>query len=586
MKSFFGSFLGSCLGVLVTGVLVLILLIVLIFKGLSGIDLNSETDSTKPLNGKIIQLNLEGEWNERNSPWVMDLNNLAKPWIEKPGIHSLCECIRQIALNDTVSGLFIRFSNVQASPVLLHELRQALIDFKSKGKKIYAYADTYSQGAYYLASVAHKIALNPSGLVQWKGLGYQQLYFAEALKYWNINVDIYRCGKFKSAVEPFSSTQMSNESRLQTHELLNTVWANMCNAIAKSRNLNSNDLNTWANTLYFNHAQKTKGVLTDTLMYESQFINWIKIQNSIQRAHQFKTLDHYIQNTKNIDLEDHIAVLIAEGTIVDGKGADDEIGAERYCNLIESLQQNPLVKAVVLRINSPGGSAFASEQIWYALKQLQATKPLVVSMGGLSASGGYYMSCTGTQVFADPFTITGSIGVFGMIPQLQTFLKSNLKIHIDTVNTNTYSQLGALTVPASTFEKSIIQNGVDSIYHLFLNRVATHRHTDINTIESVAQGRVWSAAGALKNNLIDSIGMLSDAIAWIRSKHRIQTSQIVYYPKSELQITALLQNVLNTKLDYHSNPLLKPFGPLIQSLKQHPFPGCYWMQYPTPYLIE
>lgn len=585
MKSFFGSFLGSCLGVLVTGVLVLIILIILIFKGLSGFDLNSETDSTKPHDGKIIQLNLDGEWNELNSSWVMNLNNLTKPWIEKPGIHRLCESIRQIALNDTVSGLFIRFSNVQASPVLLHELRQALIDFKSKGKKIYAYADNYSQGAYYLASVAHKIALNPSGLVQWKGLGYQQLYFAEALKYWNINVDIYRCGKFKSAVEPFSSSQMSNESRLQMHELLTTFWVNMCNAIAKSRNVNSNDLNTWANTLYFKHAQKTKGLLTDTLMYESQFVNWIKLQNGIQDTYQFKALDHYIQNTKNTGLDSHIAVLIAEGTIVDGKGNDDDIGAERFCNLIEILQQNPLVKAVVLRINSPGGSAFASEQIWYALKQLQASKPLVVSMGGLSASGGYYISCTGSKVFADPFTITGSIGVFGIMPQLQTFLKSNLKIHIDTVNTNTYSQLGALTVPASAFEKSIIQNGVDSIYQLFLNRVAKHRRTNVNTIEPVAQGRVWSAAGALKNNLIDTIGMLADAIAWLKSKHHLQTAQIVYYPKSELHITTLLQNILNTKLEYRS-PLLKPFGPLLQNLKQYPFPGCYWMQYPTPFLIE
>ena len=579
MKQFLASFLGSCFGVLITGIVFTVVVLVIVIKTFSLLRTSTDSEESSLYSRAVIQLNLEGDCAEKSQDYTLNLNSQSNPLSEKMGVHELCDRIRSISTNDTVKALFIRISNWQASLAVSHELRKALEEFKKTGKKIWTYADAYNQNAYYLASVSNSVAMNPSGTIFWKGLAMEQLFFTQALRHWNIEVDVYRCGKYKSAVEPFYTNAMSPESRYQNRLLMSSLWSNTCNDIAQSRSLTTNQLNDWAEHLYFNHAQKTKVYLVDTLVYESAFTDAIKKQYSLSSTAVFTSLES-ASGAKDSNNQNHIAVVLAEGTIVDGPGDADEIGSETFCKTLQSIDRNPKVKGVVLRINSPGGSAFASEQIWYTLKQLARHKPLIISMGNVAASGGYYIACAGSYIMADPFTITGSIGVFGMVPQFSSFLKNQLNLSVDTLQTHSHSHLGSLLVTNSSFAKKIIQTGVDSIYQQFLQRVAGNRHWSLSKTDSVAQGRVWSAAEALKVGLIDQMGSLHEALQWIRKKHHLESLACQYYPKHSFELKSLVQALIQTQAAIGDHKLLKPYKPFINRLKEMDYVPLYWMQMP------
>lgn len=545
MKQFFGAFFGSCLGILVTGVVMLIIVIASVASVFSEAINMNDKDGYKAKENSVLRIDLNGEIKERgvkNPFGEMDLG----PFMPKPsiGINDIIDNLKKAKDDKNIRGIYLEISNPVAGFATLEEVRNALLDFKSSGKFIYAYSEVYSQKAYYLASTANKLFLNPQGGLEIKGLSSQIMFFKKMLDKLDMEVQIFRHGKFKSAIEPFMLDKMSDANRTQVETYLGSLWNHMVIGIAKNRKLTEQDINDMANNLSIRSPEDAvKYKLVDDLKYEDEVFSDIKKNISIAETEKihFVSLTDYTGAFKESKLsKDKIAVIYAVGEIESGDGNDEKIGSARIAKAIREARLDKNVKAIVLRVNSPGGSALASDVIWRETVLAQKAKPFIVSMGDVAASGGYYISCAADRIFAQPNTITGSIGVFGMIPNAQKALSEKLGITIDTVNTNKHSDVGTILRGVSSDEFEYVQQSVEHIYDVFITKVATGRKTTKNMIDSIGQGRVWSGADAIKINLVDELGGINDAIAYAAKQAKVSDYKLQLLPKQKDPIQELL----------------------------------------------
>ncbi len=547
MKQFFGAFFGSILGLLITGIIVTIVAVASIMSTLKE-EINFDGDkSYTSKENSILRLDLNGEIKERgfkNPLGDIDLGPLMPK--TSLGLNDIIANLKKAKADKNIKGIYLEISEPVAGFATLEEVRNALLDFKSSGKFVYAYSEVYSQKAYYLASTASKLFLNPQGALEIKGLSAQMMFFKNMLEKLNVEVQIFRHGKFKSAIEPFMLDKMSEANRAQVETYLGSLWNHMISGISKSRTITVDEINNMANNLLVRTPEDAvKYKLVDELKYEDEVFNAIKKTINLNEKDKisFVSLDKY---TNAPDLivksKNKIAVIYAVGEIISGEGNDDKIGSVEIAKAIKDARLDTAIKAIVFRVNSPGGSALASDVMWRETILAQKAKPFIVSMGDVAASGGYYISCGADRIFAEPNTITGSIGVFGMIPNAQKALSEKLGITIDTVNTNKHSDVGTILRGTSGIEYDYIQQSVERIYDVFITKVAQGRKMQKNNVDSIGQGRVWSGVDALKIHLVDELGGISEAIAYAAKMAKLPNYKTVAYPKQKDPIQELLGN--------------------------------------------
>ena len=432
--------------------------------------------------------------------------------------------------DDKIKGIYLNFSSVNAGFSQIEEIRNKLLDFKESGKFIYSYADSYSQPAYYLASVSDKIALNPEGIIELKGLSAEIMFYKGLMDKLGIEAQIIRHGKFKGAVEPFMYNQMSNENREQIEKLLNSISDYMVDGIATEREgITSEEIHKMINNMYLSSPRKClEGGIIDKIAYQDQILSDLEDKSE----HEITLTDYMkVKNPKTSVSDNKIAIIYATGEINTGKGSYNTIGSETTVEAIREASEDENVKAIVLRVNSPGGSALASEIIWREINLAKQKKKVVVSMGDYAASGGYYIACNADKIFANNSTLTGSIGVFGIVPNTKNFLNEKLGVYIETVKTHKHSDIANGYRKLSDDELNVIQNSVEDIYETFITHVSEGRGIPVRKVDEIGQGRVWSGADALSIGLIDEIGGLEDAIASAADLSALEDYRIITLPK-------------------------------------------------------
>jgi len=587
MKQFFGAFFGSIIGIIVAAALAILLLVVAVKSSINEAFKDEEAGNSIVKSNSVLKLTLDGRITERSKENPLEDLLPAGPFSESSsnGLNDLTEKIKKAKGDAKVSGIFLCFKNFQTGFATLEELRNALLDFKSSGKFIYSYAEVYDQKDYYLASSANKIFLNPQGALEWKGLSTTLMFFKHSFEKLDLDVQIFRHGKFKSAIEPFMLDKMSEANRMQAETFLSSMWNQMTTGIAKERNLKVEDLNAMANNLSLRSPEDALKGMVDQLSYEDEVVSAIKKKIGVAEKDKFKFVDFNKYEAKNsVALKSgRIAVIYANGSIGEGEGSDDEIGSDRLSRTIREARLDDKIKAIVLRVNSPGGSALASDVIWREMALARKEKPTVVSMGDLAASGGYYISCAAERIFAQPNTLTGSIGVFGVIPNFKKMLESKLGITLDTVNTNKYSDMGALR-PLSATESNFIQVSIEKVYGTFISRVADGRNLSLLQVDSIGQGRVWAGSDALKIGLVDELGGLNDAIAYAAKKAKIKEYRIQEMPKQISPFDGLLGK---KEAEFESRLLQNKLGPLYNYFTQiQELSKMKGIQARLPYVIE
>ncbi len=570
MKQFFGAFFGSCLGILITGVVITLIVIASVASMFSDAVNMKKDNGYKAKENTVLKINLDGDIKERSikNPFgEIDLG----PFMPKGtvGIGDIIESLKHAKTDKNIKGIYLEISNPVAGFATLEEVRNALLDFKKSGKFIYTYSEGYSQKAYYLATTADKLYLNPEGGLEIKGLSSQMMFFKNMLEKTGVEVQIFRHGKFKSAIEPFMLDKMSEANRAQVETYLGSLWNHMVNGMAKSRGLTAKEINNMADNLSIRSPKDAVNYkLVDELKYEDEVFSAIKKNIHIPETDKitFASLTDYSESITDEKVsKNKIAVIYAVGEIESGEGDDTKIGSERIAKAIRDARLDKNVKAIVLRVNSPGGSALASDVIWRETVLAQKAKPFIVSMGDVAASGGYYISCAADRIFAQPNTITGSIGVFGMIPNAQKALSEKLGITIDTVNTNKHSDVGTILRGATPAEYEYIQQSVEHIYDVFITKVATGRKTTKNNIDSIGQGRVWSGADAIKINLVDELGGINDAISYAAKQAKVSDYKLLELPKQKDPLQELLGN---TKEEMETRSMKSNLGETYLYVKQ------------------
>lgn len=518
-KTFFGSALGSIVGIMATGLIFLFGFFMLIGSVVSG---SGEQTSKSIDKTSVLYLDLKYELNDKtnNDPFENISSGKISSTI-KPGLYDLLSVLKHASSNDKITGIFLDISDITAGMAITEELRQGIVQFKNSGKFVYTYADVLTQKGFYLASAGDKIYLNPAGDVEFKGLSTTFLSFKGLLDKLGVKAEVFRPdgNKFKSAVEPFLLEKMSPENRAQTFQFLNTIWNSMLNDFSESRSISVEELGRIADELAMYNTYKAVELnMADSILYRDQFVDLLKAKSGLQAKDKLKLVspgEYYemykaAMNTEN--KKDLIAVVFAEGEIVYGDGDNKTISDKNLGTQLKKAREDDKVKAVVLRVNSPGGSALASEILWREVELTKAKKPVIVSMGNYAASGGYYISCGANRIFADNSTLTGSIGVFGMLYNAQGFLNQKLGITTDTVKTNAYSDFFSFARNMENAEREYLNRSVTDVYKLFLQRVSEGRNLDLNYVDSIAQGRVWAGKDAINIGLVDEIGNLEAAI--------------------------------------------------------------------------
>ena len=555
MKDFLKYVLATVTGI----ILLTIIMGILATISMVGIAASSAS-STKVEENSVFTLMLSGQLDERAEE--NPLSMLSGQISENVGLDDIISSIRKAKENEDIKGIYIEAGIFSSdSPASSHAIREALIDFKKSGKWIVAYADSYEQSSYYICSVADKMFLNPQGMVDWHGLGATPYFVKDLLAKLGIKVQLCKVGKYKSAPEMLTADGMSEPNREQVTAYINGIWQVMLKEVAESRKIAVDSLNAYADRFIALSKPEdyVKLKLVDKLLYTDEVKGEIKKMLKIDPDESFPQLTlKDMENVKGKKKEgDQVAVYYAYGDIVDsdtGDMTDQEhsIVASKVCKDLEKLAEDDDVKAVVLRVNSPGGSAYASEQIWHAMTNLKAKKPVVVSMGGYAASGGYYISCPANYIIAEPTTITGSIGIFGMFPDFSGLLTEKLGIKFDEVKTNKHAAFGTMSRPFNAEEMALLEQYIDRGYQLFRKRVADGRKQSVEAIEEIAQGRVWLAYDALKNKLVDEIGSLDKAIEKAAKLAKLSEYHATCYPEPTNWFDALMnQGNKGSYLDSH-----------------------------------
>ena len=481
---------------------------------------------------------------------------------EYNGVNNVLFAIKKAATDDKIKGISIHSSFLSTGAATTKSIRDAIAEFKNSGKFVYAYGDIYMQKDYYLASVADSVFLNPAGTLDFRGLSSEVLFFKDLQENTGVQMEVIRHGKYKSAVEPFLSNTMSDENREQITELLLSVWDTYLGDIAQSRAMTEDQLNTFADNL----ATRTPEMalannFVDALAYADQYNAAIKANMGLsedQDLNHINILDYgeYAYTTLRSKATDRIAVIYAQGEIGFGKGNDNYIGQDIMFKSLRDARDDDRVKAIVLRINSPGGMAITSDIIWREIQVTKEVKPVIVSMGDLAASGGYYMAVAGDRIFAEPTTITGSIGVFATLPNVSD-LAERWGINAEQVNTNKNATSYSLFEPASDDFKSFMKMGIEEFYQTFLTKVAQGRSMTIAEVDSVAQGRVWTGEQALEKGLVDEIGGIDQAIEYAASTTGLSSYRIANYPIYETSLEELLRGLSSFGFAESKEELLK-----------------------------
>ena len=564
MKDFLKYTLASIVGLLVCTVIVTIISVISII----GIAASSGTAVVVEDNS-LFKLELKGEVTER----MID-NPFASLMSEEQtalGLNDVLASIQKAADNDKIKGIYLEAGNISAQPASVEEIRNALIRFKQTGKFVVAYGDTYSESDYYICSVADKIILNPQGIVDWHGLASQTIYFKDLLEQVGVEMEVFKVGTYKSAVEPYTSTEMSAENREQITAYITSIWDNMVENVALSRGISEERLNYYADQyMAFCPTEECLSAgLVDTLLYKDATKDYLKKLMAVDEDERLKvmTLDEVKNIQKNVPLDKSgniIAIYYAEGQIVDnpstGMNTAPEIVGEKVCIDLRKLRDDENVKAVVLRVNSPGGSAYASEQIWNEVIKLKEKKPVIVSMGDLAASGGYYISCAADTIIAQPNTLTGSIGIFGMFPNPHKLITDKLKLNIETVKTNRFSDFGAMGRPFSSDERAIMQRYINKGYATFIQRCADGRGMPKADIEAVAQGRVWTGEMAMEVGLVDLLGGIELAKEIAAEKAGVESYTLISYPEEVGAFAMLLDQTKESYIETRFSKFAREFG--------------------------
>ena len=537
MKSFFDSLTGTITAIILINIIGLIIIFSLIP--------DEKPFKVKP--NSILHVNLDKPIVERKSKNPFQGFDFSDG--KGLSLEEILDNIEKAKADTNIKGIYLESGFPGAGAATLEEIRNALIDFKSEGKFIISYGEIYSQKAYYLASVADHIFLNPQGIIEHKGLSAQLMFFKGLLDKLEIQAQIFRHGKFKSAIEPFMLDKMSQANREQVETYIGSIWGHIVKGISATRGISVESLNALADNMEIQDAGACiKYKFCDDTLYLDQVQDFLKEKSGLKEKDNLRLvpMGKYTKvpkSKKEKTTKDKIAVVYAVGSIESGEGDDETIGSDRIAKAIRDARKDSTIKAIVLRVNSPGGSALASDVMWREVVLARKTKPVIVSMGDVAASGGYYISCGADRIFAQPNTITGSIGVFGMLPNLEKMFKNKLGITFDTANTNKHSDLGNLSRPVSESEGKVIQNGVESIYKTFIGRVANGRGMSPDAVDSIGQGRVWSGVDALKIGLVDELGGLKDAIKYAAGKVNLENYRLVTLPKQKEPFEEILKEL-------------------------------------------
>ena len=548
MKIFWKAFLASLLAIVVATILLIVILVGVISAVTS---FNDQAITIKEQS--LLILKLDGRIVERksNNPF----EGLELPGIKTSatiGLNQIFSCIEKAKTDNRIKGIYLELSDISAGYATVEEIRNALIDFKTSGKFVYTYSDMISQKAYYLATVSDSLIMNPMGMFDFRGLNAEHTFFKKALDKFGIEMQVVRGrnNKFKSAVEPYLFDKMSDASREQTSVYLNSIWGHVLKGISERRSISVDSLNIYANEVmtFQKPDVALKAKFFDNLKYKDQVLaDFRKLTGlGVNDEIPVVSVSEYDKVAKTIDAnglaKDRIAIVYAEGEIDGGTDGAYQIDSKEVSKGIREARTDSTVKAIVIRVNSPGGSAYGSEVIWREVMLAQKVKPVVVSMGDYAASGGYYIACGADAILASPTTITGSIGVFGTIPNLSGLLSDKIGITFDNVSTNDHSDMPSMTRKMTPFEMNLMQNYVESTYEIFISHVAVGRKKTTTAIDSIGQGRVWSGVSGKSNGLVDEMGGLNDALKLAASKAGIAHYRIKELPKQKDTFEELMKS--------------------------------------------
>lgn len=567
MKDFIKNVLATMVGMfgffIVMGVIGMMSIIGMIASG------NAAQNVEK---NSVFVLNLSGTVSEQGSENPLSMftgdNSL------NSGLNDILSSIKKAKANDEIKGIYIEAGALMTNYATLQEIRNALADFRKSGKWIVAYGDFYTQGAYYVASVADKVYINPKGAIDWHGIGAQTMFYKDFMAKFGVKWEVVKVGTFKSATETFTEEKMSDANRLQTQTFIDGTWRNVCDAVSKSRGISVDSLNSYADSYLALQATETlvKAKMVDGMMYGDQVKDAVKKMMKLDKDDNISQLTlNDMLNVKDGKVEgSEIAVYYAEGDIVqDPKAAtmfgnNNYIASRKVCKDLEDLMNDDDVKAVVVRINSGGGDAYASEQMWHQMSELRKVKPVVVSMGDYAASGAYYMSAPASWIVAQPNTLTGSIGIFAVIPDLSGLVTTKLGVRFDEVKTNRNSTFGNLMArPFNAEEKAMLQVSVNRGYSLFRQRVAEGRRLPVESVEKIAQGRVWLATDALNIKLVDQLGGIDDAVKKAAELAKLKDYYTSDYPAAASWMDAML-NSMSSSGTYLDEQLRQTLGDFYQ----------------------
>ncbi|MDT3388463.1 MAG: signal peptide peptidase SppA [Bacteroidota bacterium] len=565
MKDFFKYVGATIVGLLIFG------LVVTMLATMSVVGMVASSESTQKVKeNSVLVLNLEGILQEQ-----ADDNLTAKlNGTTGLGLAETLSAIKKAKDNENLKGIFIQAGVFYAYMAQVEEIRDALVDFKKSGKWIVAYGDTYSQACYYIASAANKIYLNPQGIVDWHGIGGQMTYLKDTYAKIGIKVIPFKCGKYKSATEMFTEDRMSEPNREQTERYIGGWWQTMCQAVSTSRGISIDTLNAYADRVVTLDDPKNllKYKMVDGLLYADQVKPAIK---KLLKIDEDKSINQVsVMGMQNVPVKnegDEVAVYYAYGDIVTKSTPESIFGnhviaSEDVCKDLADLADDEDVKAVVIRVNSGGGSAFASEQIWHQVQELKSKKPVVISMGGAAASGGYYMSAGANYIYAEPNTITGSIGIFGLTVDRSELMTQKLGMHFDEVKTNRNALMGISVNPLTAEQMGYIQSSIDRGYLLFKSRVAQGRKMNMDKVEEIAQGHVYLGSDALKMGLVDALGGLDKAVVKAAQLAKLDTYYTESYPGTTSWYEQLMKDsedstnkLLDDKLKMYLGNFYEPF---------------------------
>lgn len=553
MKDFFKFTFATVTGIILSCVVLFFGGMLILFSALASSEAETQVSSNS-----VMMLELKGELRERYE--AMPYETLFSDDYQIYGLDDILSSIRKAKENENIKGIYLQLSYLTAGYAAIEEIRNTLLDFKESGKFVIAYADNYQQSLYYLASVADKVLMNPKGSLEWRGIASTPVFYKDLLEKIGVEMQIFKVGTYKSAVEPFIATEMSPANREQVTAYIHSVWDAVTQAVSESRNISIDKLNRYAdNMIMFEPSEEAaKCGLVDTLIYKNNVRDYLKPLVGLDKDDNLPVLE--LQDMVNVHKNQPkdksgniVAVYYASGEIVDYGSTftllsdQPTIITSKVIRDLRRLQENDDVKAVVLRINSPGGSAYGSEQLWYAISQLKKEKPVIVSMGEYAASGGYYMSCNADTIVAEPTTLTGSIGIFGMYPNVKG-LTDKIGLDFDVVKTNEYADFGATGRPMNEGEKALMQKMVNQGYDLFLTRCSEGRGIAREELDKIAQGRVWTGSTAKELGLVDELGGLDRALEIACRKAGIDAYTVVSYPAKQTFLEMLMSTNLGSYL--------------------------------------